>query len=375
MERSVREIRKDLKDLKIAVTDRTDAIDKTLDAASQLARSMEELVQRQKRRERLLQANSFAAYLLFTLLLGGGFWVLFNSRSGDLVAARDEARASAAEAREELRALQDNQLERQAGEVAAVEFYELVRSGRSSEVIAGYSKVEGKQLSPAERAAFEDSVKRARSEIVDAGFMAGVEAFRRGDYEAAAAELRRGLSYGDDGERAAQMRYYLGVSLHRQGEQEEAVHQLELAIAGRVEEAGIQEARFHLANTLMQGGKFEEARDNYLKFAERFPGHRLAQAARRKGAQILRAAREQARMAREAPPPTAPLNPARGALAPGAAKPAKPATKPNRTRGKRKSAGLKLPVGTDTLKTQLQKPNQPSRAAKKSLSAAKPVDR
>jgi TolA-binding protein len=306
MERSVKEIRKDLKDLKIKVADRTDAIDKTLDAASQLARSMEELVARQKHRERLLQANSFAAYLIFTVLLGGGFWLLYNSRAHDLVAARDEAMAAAESAQTQARALQDEKLERKAAAEAATGFYELVRSGRNSEVITAYEKIEKMKLSPAERAAFEDSLKQARSEIIDAGYLAGVDAFRRGDYETAAAELRRGLSYGDEGERAAQMRYYLGISLYRQGSQDEAVRQLELAIAGRVEEAGIQDARFHLANTLMQAGRFDEAREAYAKFAARFPAHRFASLARRKGAQILRAAREQARMVREAPAPKAP---------------------------------------------------------------------
>ncbi len=303
------EIGKEIKELRAVVEDRTEAIDKTLDASSQMARAMEELVARQNTKNRFQQLNSFVAYVIFTLLLGGAFYVLYTSRAASIIEARDTAEDAAKEARARARELQDSQVDRKRSARAAADYYGLIREGRHSEVISGYEALEELTLSEAERAVFDDGLNRAKADMVDAGYLAGVEAFRRNNFEAATAELRRGLAYAEEGERAAQMRYYLGISLSRQGSQEEAVRQLELAIAGRVEQAGIDDARFHLANTLVQFGRLEEAREAYGKFANKHPNHRFAQMSRRKAAQILRAARERARMAREAPKPQAPPKP------------------------------------------------------------------
>lgn len=299
----------EISELRAVVEDHTEAIDKTLDASSQIARAMEQLVARQNTKNRFQQLNSFVAYLLFTVLLGGAFYVLYTSRSASILEARDKAQDAAKEARARARELQDSQVGRKRSARAAADYYGLIREGRHSEVIAGFDALEELTLSETERAVFDDGLKLAKADMVDAGYLAGVEAFRRNNFEAATAELRRGLAYAEEGERAAQMRYYLGISLSRQGSQEEAVRQLELAIAGRVEQAGIDDALFHLANTLVEFGRLEEAREAYGKFANKHPNHRFAQMARRKAAQILRAARERARMAREAPRPQAPPNP------------------------------------------------------------------
>ncbi|MCP4444692.1 MAG: tetratricopeptide repeat protein [Myxococcales bacterium] len=295
------EMHREIKVLRGVVEDHTEAIDKTLDASSQIARAMEVLAQRQKSRGRAQQLNSFVAYMLFTVLLGGAFYVLYLSRSAAITQARDEALESAKEARARARDLQDSQVERKRSARAAAEYYRLIREGRSGDVIAGYDALEELELSETEREVFVDGLKNARAEMVESGFLAGVEAFRRNDFEAATAELRRGLAYSDEGERMAEMRYYLGISLSSQGSQPEAIAELEKAIEGRVEQAGIYDARFHLANTLVKAGDMPEARQAFTKFATKHPNHRFAQMARRKAVQILRAARRSQRMARESP--------------------------------------------------------------------------
>jgi TolA-binding protein len=298
------EMQREIKELREVVEDHTEAIDKTLDASSQIARAMEVLASRTNSRNRAQQLNSFVAYVLFTVLLGGAFYVLYESRSAALTSARDEALESAQEARARARDLQDSQVDRKRSARAAADYYRLMREGRSGEVIAGYAALEELDLSETEREVFVDGQKNARAEMVEAGFLAGVEAFRRNDFEAATAELRRGLAYADEGQRMAEMRYYLGISLSSQGSQPEAIEQLEKAIEARVEQAGIDDARLHLANTLVKAGSLTEARQEFVKFATKHPNHRFAQMARRKAAQIMRTARQNERMARETPAAT-----------------------------------------------------------------------
>ena len=142
----------------------------------------------------------------------------------------------------------------------------------------------------AKRALFADAVDRARSEIVDAGYLTGLDAFRRRNYDVAVTELRRGLAYQAEGARAAEMRYHLGVALYKKGDPEEAASVLSLALAGRVEAAGFTDTRFYLAAALEQLGRYAEARTEYDRFVTEFPQSPLAPAARQKSVQLARVA-------------------------------------------------------------------------------------
>src|SRR3989304_1198738 len=66
-----------------------------------LAAALKEVVQRQDRYERGLNLNSFVAYVLFTVLLGGGFFLLYRSRADRLVRERGLALRQRAVADEE----------------------------------------------------------------------------------------------------------------------------------------------------------------------------------------------------------------------------------------------------------------------------------
>src|SRR5690242_15959604 len=57
----------------------------------QLADSLATIVSTGRKRERTLNLNSFVAYVLFTVLLGGGALLLYRTRVDELVAARDRA--------------------------------------------------------------------------------------------------------------------------------------------------------------------------------------------------------------------------------------------------------------------------------------------
>src|ERR1700760_130227 len=56
---------------------------KTAAQVQQLADSIGALVAAQRRRSRWLNLNSFVAYVIFTVLLGGAFYFLYQSRARD----------------------------------------------------------------------------------------------------------------------------------------------------------------------------------------------------------------------------------------------------------------------------------------------------
>jgi TolA-binding protein len=261
---------------------------RTHQAVVGLAESLGKVVAHQRRRERGISLNSFVAYMLFTLLLGGGFFMLYSTRAGDLVEARDAALRSRDEIRGRLRAVEADVEARERASATALEYYQLLRDGRHAEVVARYPEIERQDLTATESALFASGVEQARNELVDAGYLAGLDAFRLGDLDKATAELRTALAYEDNGPRTAQMRYYLGVALFKQRDHEEAVRQLELAIAGRVEKQGMTDVRYYLAAALDGLGELDKARVEYNRFATEYPKLVLSWSARRRAAQLSR---------------------------------------------------------------------------------------
>jgi TolA-binding protein len=262
---------------------------RTHNAVATLAASLKDVVTRQERYERGLNLNSFVAYLLFTVLLGGGFYLLYRSRAGQLAVERDEALRHEHDARTEAEAARRDLVAREEGTRKAQAFWQLLRDGKKADAIGQWADVQKEKLSPVEQAVFQEGVARARTEIVDAGYAAGVEAVKGEQWKRATTELKRALSYEEEGPRAAQMRYYYGVALLKQGDYLEAVRQLDAAITGGAERTVGADARFHLANALELGRQLDRARAEYLKFADVHSAHPWANLARRKAAEIARA--------------------------------------------------------------------------------------
>jgi TolA-binding protein len=262
---------------------------RTHNAVATLAASLKEVVTRQEKYERGLNLNSFVAYLLFTVLLGGGFFLLYRSRAGQLAAERDEAVRKQSEARAEAEAARKELTAREEGTRKALAFWQLVKDGKKADAIGQWADLQKEKLSPVEVAVFQEGVARARAEIVDAGYAAGVEAVKGEQWKRAATELKRALSYEEEGPRAAQMRYYYGVALFKQGDYLEAVRQLDAALSGGAERTVGGDARFYLASALELGRQLDRARAEYLKFADVHSAHAWAGVARRKAAEIARA--------------------------------------------------------------------------------------
>ncbi len=251
-------------------------------ALSELTDSVGKVVAHQRKRERSQVMSSFVAYLLFTVLLGGGFFALYSSRAGELVSQRNRAQDDLKVAIGRATDLEQEISARDAAAAQAHAYWQLLESGQRDKAIEGYGDLPA-ALTPTERELFAARVKQARGELVDA--------FKAAKYADAIPQLKRALGYEDNGPRAAQMHYYLGIAEVKTGAFDDGGHQLELAIAGRVDENGVSDARFWLAVALEKQGKLAEAKAEYDKFASAAPQHPLSVAARRKSAALaLRAA-------------------------------------------------------------------------------------
>jgi tetratricopeptide (TPR) repeat protein len=276
------DLRADLDALRRRLDDHGVVQRKTQQALAELAESVGKLVVSQRRRERWLNVNSFGAYLLFTLVLGGAFLTLYRSRARDLVRGRDAAVTERDAARARAQTLEGQLAARDQGSERAHAYFKLLQEGKRVEAVSRYGELDPAALTPTEREVLAAGQKKAREELVDAGYLGGLDAAKVGDHAKAIAELKKALAYEEEGPRAAQMRYYLGVALVKTGEPDKARRELELALAGRVEQTGAVDARYWLASGLEAAGELALARTEYDRFASAQPQHPLSVSARRK---------------------------------------------------------------------------------------------
>lgn len=283
-------LREEMEALRRRLDDHGALLRKNQQALGELAESVARLVTSQRRRERWINVNSFVAYLIFTLVLGGAFLTLYRSRARELVNARDTAAHERDDARARAKLLDETLAKRDEGTKNAFEYFQLLQAGKRAEAVARYGELDPAALTPTEKVVFEQGHKQAREALVDAGYLAGLDAAKDGDHAKAIAELKRALAYEEEGPRAAQMRYYLGVALVKTREPEKGKRELELALAGRVEQSGAVDARFWLATALEAMGDLAGARTEYERFASAQPAHPLSVAARRKSMALARKA-------------------------------------------------------------------------------------
>lgn len=287
-ERDFNELRTEVDSLRRRLDEQGDTLRRTERHVRSLSDSIGQLVAGQRKRERAISLNSFIAYLVFTVLLGGGFFALYRARSADLVSDRNAAAAERDQARTQAQTTAAELAARDQAAAKAHELYATLRDGEPAEAITGFAALDLESLTPTERDVFTEAVARARAGIVDAGYLAGLDAYQAGDDARAIDELSRALAYASDRERVPTMRYYLGRAHLRAEQNDQAVRQLELALAGSVEDT-LPDARYHFAEALMAAGDAERARLEFDQFVAANPSSPLAWQARRTAAQLTRA--------------------------------------------------------------------------------------
>jgi tetratricopeptide (TPR) repeat protein len=286
---------------------------KTQTEVRQLADSIAALVDAQRRRSRWLNVNSFVAYVIFTLLCGGAFFYLYQSRARALVGDRDRVISEREAAVRRADDASKQAAARDAAAAKALEAYNLLEQGKREEAAAKLAELANAPLSKLERTVLDTRARQAEVMQVDAALKSVTAAFKAGRHADVVAPLEAALALESTGPRAAQMHYYLGVAYAKGGSLDNAIAHLQAAVAADVD---VEDARFQLASALDRAGQWGKAKVEYDRFATAHPMSSYAAFAMRRGATLARA------------PAVAPKKPAApGAAAPGAAAPGAAAPK------------------------------------------------
>ncbi|HVK85979.1 MAG TPA: tetratricopeptide repeat protein [Kofleriaceae bacterium] len=258
---------------------------KTQQQVGQLAESIGALVAEQRRRSRWLNLNSFVAYVLFTVVVGAGFFLLYRSRANELLAARDHAQAERDLAVRRADEAGARATARDEADTRAWEVYQLLEAGQRTEAAAKLATLSDVPLSRTERAVLAARAHATQVMEVDATLKAAAASFRAGRYAEVIAPLEAALVSEPAGARAALMRYYLGVAYAKGNDLAKAIPHLQQAVWAEVDQ---DDARFQLASALDRSGQYAKARVEYDRFASASPRSTHAAFAMRRSATLAR---------------------------------------------------------------------------------------
>ena len=270
---------------------------KTQLQVGQLAESIGALVAEQRRRAKWANLNSFVAYVIFTLLVGAGFYLLYRSRAHELVEARDSAQRERDQAVQRADELTTKTTARERADNKAWEVYQLLEAGKRSEAAGKLGVLTELPLSRTERAVLAARAHETQVMEVDAALKTAATSFKAGRYAEVIPPLEAALISEPAGARASTMRYFLGVAYAKANQLDKATSLLAAAVAADVDQ---EDARFQLASALDRAGQFARARTEYDRFATAHPQSGLAVFAMRRSATLARMP------AIQTPPPAAP---------------------------------------------------------------------
>lgn len=278
-------------------------------AVTQLTTSVATLVEQQRRRDRAINLNSFVAYLLFTVLLGGASYFMYRSRVAGLEAApRTGDAAALAAARSQLAA-------QSAAADEAHRLYQLGLAGQRDAVASGLASsphhftlteraalaalaqspappttADGAEAGSAGAGAGTVAPPPSDAPVVGGQLGAAIEAYQRGDAAGATEQLRAVLAAAPSPADETTARYYLGMASAKLGDPRTAIAELRAALAGDAKRIGLVDTRYQLGLLHEQVGDQARARAAFDRFATEHPKHPLAVEARRRSAALGRPA-------------------------------------------------------------------------------------
>ena len=260
---------------------------------------------------RWLNINSFVAYLIFTVLCGGAFYFLYESRTREIVGARDTAAADRDVAAKRANDAQAKLAARDAADAKAYDTWALFEAGKRDDATTHLAELGNAPLSKLDREVLAARSKQAELVQVDAALKTANAQMRAGNFAQVVTTLEAGLKLAGAAPRVGEMNYVIGMAQLRTNELDKAIAHFQAAVAADV---GEEDARFQLASTLDKVGQWGKARVEYNRFATAHPQSAFAVVALRRAAILAQF------------PPTAPW-----LGKPGGAPPAPVAPKPAAT--------------------------------------------
>ncbi len=276
----------DLEEVKREIVESRALTIKTNNLVNALSADLKSIAKRQQGYERRIFVHSVTAYIVVVAVIMILTKVALDAQ---VDAVREEGKTmkdELAEANKNLAAVQKREEARSASARKAAEYYSLVKDGKRRELIDQLPEIVRLDLTPTERAMFEQAAANAKTELSLIAYQTGVEHARAQRWHEATQSLRESLDLSPEATHAPQATYELAAALRELGRQREAIPLLMRLTEASADREVLDEATLLLADCQLDIHAWNDAKSTLRAFLRRFPKSPLANDVRTKLSEV-----------------------------------------------------------------------------------------
>jgi len=265
------EVDDELLDIKREIIESRGLVIKTNNLANALSADIRSIAKRQQGYERRLAWNSATAYVVFVVVVFAALKFAVDARVDAIEATSKHLRDESARLTQEVETARQREAERQAAELEAAKFYDLVKQGKRADLIRGWELMRSKPLSRAEAQFLADAVDKARNEQAALLYIQGVESAHLQRWQEAATAFEESLRYSDAGSVAPQAKLQLAAAYRKLRKQKDAIPLLTQLADSSTDKEAQDDALELLAWCQTEMESYDDAKNTWRTLLRRFP--------------------------------------------------------------------------------------------------------
>src|SRR5579872_3453853 len=273
---SMHEVDDELRDIKREIIESRGLVIKTNNLTNALSADIKSIAKRQQGYERRLAWNSATAYVVFVVVVFAALKFAVDARVDAIEATSKHLRDENARMKQDLDDLRQRVADRQAAELEAAKFYDLVKQGKRQDLIRGWESMRAKPLTKAEAQFLEDAVDKARTEQASLLYLQGLESSRLQRWQEAASSLEDSLHYEENGAVAPQAKLELANAYRKLHRQKDAIPLLSSLAESNVDKELQDDALEQLAWCQTEIEAYNDAKNTWRALLRRFPDSHFA---------------------------------------------------------------------------------------------------
>ncbi len=261
----------ELEEIKREIVESRSLSIKTNNLVNALAADVKSIAKRHQMQERRLFVNGAAAYVVTIAVVLVFVKLAWDIRLETVRAEGSEALERADQLEKQFKSLQTREEGTLRARRQASEFYALIQENKRREILERFPEVAKAELTPTERAVFENATERARNELSLIAYQMGLDHARTGRWQEAAQQFRDSLAYKKDGAHAPSASYELSRALVKLGLHRDAIPILLGLSEASADREVMDEATFLLAQAQLEIEAWNDAKTTLRTFIRRFP--------------------------------------------------------------------------------------------------------
>src|SRR5450432_1985130 len=265
------EVDEELSEIKREIIESRGLVIKTNNLTNALSADIKSIAKRQQTYERRLAWNSATAYVVFVVVVFAALKFAVDARVDAIDATSKHLRDENARLKTDLDESRQREAERDAAELEAAKFFDLVKEGRRVDVIRGWDAMKTKPLTRSEAQLFADAVQKAKVEQPTQLYLQGLDSSRLQRWQEAAAAFEESLRYDDTASVSPEAKLQLAGAYRKLRKQKDAIAILAPLSEQAADREVLDDALEQLAWCQTEIEAYNDAKNTWRTLLRRFP--------------------------------------------------------------------------------------------------------